>query len=1304
MKTPFASLLGSTVLACVAIVLWRRSRKLDRLGLLALITVGASTVLTQHALAAERAQAALIPIKSSPNLGWLYLALHLGLVLWVGLGDWLPFCFQIPTVWPALFLFSSYLYLGTLTVAEQGAPYVMLYALIGVAALLGLGRLPGEGGRVPPGRRGRVSLIAFLVLLGLSTAFSRSPGESLNRYLPVVGFSVLPFLLARDVAQRQARAWRLTAGWAVVLGGVLWVALAACKFLLVALELGPVPALRHRLFVDEVGPNWVARPLVILLPLAAGLLLAAPRRRDKLLWGAAVAGMLLALAYSQSDEGAGGWLALALGAGSLGLLLGGPALARWWAGHKRARGPALAVALAVLALLAGAGVWLSASLNAYSFNGRLYVWRIALHQVVDRPLVGSGLGVRYTATRYGTDTSWEEMGPRTQWFDDRPLSRWWQKRQTRVHAHNLLLEWAVGGGVPALLAFLWFLWELARASRSALSHVEGRARALVCGCVAGLVSALGWGMLDVLEFSPPFFSFPAWVLIGLLWAAPRALGGQEAAVDGKEVGLPVRRWPVAALLGVFAVLAGVSLMGNAHYREAYAAHQERRWEAAVDELERASRWEPLNAKYAQMRGEALINLGRYAEAADAYASAARLKRDYAPDYAQLGWLYWLQGDLARATACLERAVELDPREAWRDGLHAELGLAYAASGRVEEAVRLFQASLEVDPESARAPYWVPLERPDGTLDVVLDAAYLPGESGAEIRETLRRRILGHLGQADYTARRFAPDPPAEGALSLHRVLDAVEAHHTSAREAEPRLAPRLLATVAEAARLAGLDERAERAYRAFQEAYPGSAYGYRDLGVLHRDQGRLEQASVQLVRAVQVSPRNVEAWTELAETALDRGLVVEAGRALDTLDRLDALSPRLYLLRARWYEALDEPAWAARALRGSLLVQESVGQRIRLAQSYRSQGQGGPAYGQCAEAARLLLGAWPGPLDPELWEVGVCLAETSPGYAAIEMNAWDEAYPLIGNVLLGHVYRAGGRLEQAHGRYAEAARADPGLGGPHYLLGETYDALGQAELAERHYQEAVRLDAFESLAFLALGRLQAERGQYETALASLRAAVEATPGWSQAHLALGNALLRAGDRAGAADHYGAARLLERGLGEGWTYDLAAHLAEAEISSPGPGYVQSDLMTVGGEVRRVLFAHPAGGAGPRIHYRVAVPADAVLAFEVATAPGSWTQAGDGVVFAVHLSTVGDAAQEQAPDESAAWRLYLDPKHDPGARRWHSYRLDLGGYAGQVVDLTLETGPGPAGDARYDWAVWGEPRLVIRPAVQAGTPDR
>ena len=100
--------------------------------------------------------------------------------------------------------------------------------------------------------------------------------------------------------------------------------------------------------------------------------------------------------------------------------------------------------------------------------------------------------------------------------------------------------------------------------------------------------------------------------------------------------------------------------------------------------------------------------------------------------------------------------------------------------------------------------------------------------------------------------------------------------------------------------------------------------------------------------------------------------------------------------------------------------------------------------------------------------------------------------------------------------------------------------------------------------------------------------------------------------------------------------------------------------------------------------VQVPKGAVLSFDVATAPGSWTQPGDGG----HLRRLCQSDQ----GTRQVFSTYIDPKRNGADRRWHGYTIDLGDLAGQKVTFIFETGTGPAGDNRYDWAGWGMPRLL------------
>ncbi|GAI36826.1 unnamed protein product, partial [marine sediment metagenome] len=247
------------------------------------------------------------PIYASPDLRLFYLAIHYVLIVWLLLGDRLRRITHLPAAWPALFLFSSYLYFRTFFTLEHSVPYPLFYILIFAHLLLhppsAIRKFPHSQTRRFVNSPIRYSLFTFLLFAGFSTVFSAAPGESLPHYFQVVCFALLPFLLTRDLSassrqalsassrqalsasSRQAltdtRAWRDAALWSALLGGVILVVLAGVTFGILVHNLGLAPALHYHLFMANIGANWISRPLVTLLPLGIGFLLTTTNRWRK---------------------------------------------------------------------------------------------------------------------------------------------------------------------------------------------------------------------------------------------------------------------------------------------------------------------------------------------------------------------------------------------------------------------------------------------------------------------------------------------------------------------------------------------------------------------------------------------------------------------------------------------------------------------------------------------------------------------------------------------------------------------------------------------------------------------------------------------------------------------------------------------------------------------------------------------------------------------------------------------------------------------------------------------------------------
>ena len=84
----------------------------------------------------------------------------------------------------------------------------------------------------------------------------------------------------------------------------------------------------------------------------------------------------------------------------------------------------------------------------------------------------------------------------------------------------------------------------------------------------------------------------------------------------------------------------------------------------------------------------------------------------------------------------------------------------------------------------------------------------------------------------------------------------------------------------------------------------------------------------------------------------------------------------------------------------------------------------------------------------------------------------------------------------------------------------------------------------------------------------------------------------------------------------------------------------------------------------------------LEFDIGLADGS--ENSDGVTFIV--SVQGDTVFREHYNE----------------QKWGHINLDLTPYRGQQITLRFTTTPGPNGDSGWDWARWGEPKIISEPS--------
>jgi hypothetical protein len=147
-------------------------------------------------------------------------------------------------------------------------------------------------------------------------------------------------------------------------------------------------------------------------------------------------------------------------------------------------------------------------------------------------------------------------------------------------------------------------------------------------------------------------------------------------------------------------------------------------------------------------------------------------------------------------------------------------------------------------------------------------------------------------------------------------------------------------------------------------------------------------------------------------------------------------------------------------------------------------------------------------------------------------------------------------------------------------------------------------------------------------------------------------------------------------------DLLAQYDQAK--KDGSPFAVADV-TLAGETRRAIAA-PSNG---RITFHVRVPDDGWLRLWLGMKPESWEKEGNGVYF---FAGVSDGRAFEPLFEQT-----VNPFANASERRWIPVMMDLSSYAGEEMDIVLNTrssGKGVPPDDRNDLPLWGAPELVRR----------
>jgi len=276
---------------------------------------------------------------------------------------------------------------------------------------------------------------------------------------------------------------------------------------------------------------------------------------------------------------------------------------------------------------------------------------------------------------------------------------------------------------------------------------------------------------------------------------------------------------------------------------------------------------PRDFRWAYYHAYLLQQVGRFADAETAYASALKIRPTAVAAMIHLGEVYLELGRNDMAQAAAERALGLGPGQPAAEAL---LGRAKLAQGHNREAIELFEKALAAVPAADRLHYPLGMAyRAEGEMDKAREELSKAGKVGLRPPDplideldglkrgsrvhVLRGRMAFRAGRYDDAAEEFRQAVEADG--------KDVTAH----------------VNLGSALGQSGDVDGAIEQFRAALETDPGNLTAHFNLGVLLSRKGPLEEAIDHLQAAVDGSPGDGEAHLELGRA------LRAAGRAEDAL-------------------------------------------------------------------------------------------------------------------------------------------------------------------------------------------------------------------------------------------------------------------------------------------------------------------------------------------------------------------------------------------------------------------------------------
>ncbi len=560
-----------------------------------------------------------------------------------------------------------------------------------------------------------------------------------------------------------------------------------------------------------------------------------------------------------------------------------------------------------------------------------------------------------------------------------------------------------------------------------------------------------------------------------------------------------------------------------YLRQALSYCDEQQWSQAIAACQKALELAPKLAQAYKIWGNALLEMGKHAEAMGCYAEAIAIQPDLTEVYANMGSIYARQQKWQQAIEYYQKALAIDPEFT---GAYRHLGRVWQQLGESLKAWECQERVLSLEPEKGTAAEHLQLAnelKQQGQLEkAVLHYRYAikidPNLHDAyqNLAETLEKlgqwqeaaTYYRQLIEVDLNARqkqhRLNPSPqprdlPSGLLMTVPQLVSGSKEQRLLTAGSGAAASIPATARVIHVAEETGKSKQARLAramaqYRQKAEQYPDSAEIQANLGSLYARQQQWQEAIACYRRAIELNPQFTGVYRNLARV-LDR--IGQKALAAQHWYRAFSLEPNnfkaeehLQLGNTLWQQGKLEQAAACyrRAIQfkpslteaylrlGEIL--QSKGQQQEAITCYRQAVKHSPQNAQCFYHLALALAKL------EQWDEAITSYQRS---AELQPHSWEIAHHL------GDALSKQQRWQEAIEAYERAIELKDDFAWSHNNLGDAFLHLQQWEKAARSFRRAIELNPDFPWSHYNLGEALVCLEQWDEAIAAYRKGVELQP-------------------------------------------------------------------------------------------------------------------------------------------------------------------------------------------------------------------